>query len=256
VIELVVQGDDVGMCHAVNEAVGAAWSAGVLTQVSVMAACPWVDEATAMIRRLDIPAGLHQTLTCEWDHLRWGPLTPTTELARPDGTFPATVALAQEAVASAPAAAVNELLAQAARLTDAGVALSYLDVHMGMAAPSVYAEVAGRLRLPFLYPGLDASLRFASVAMLSARPAADKKAWLLTHLAGLGEGRHLLVSHPGAASAELSSLTRPDSGPWPWAAEYRVSDLAVLTDPEVRQAIDELGIKLVAVADGGGETSG
>jgi hypothetical protein len=248
VIELVVQGDDVGMCHAVNEAVVAAFSDGILTQVSVMAPCPWVDEATALIRRLEIPAGLHQTLTCEWDFLRWGPLTRTPVLAGPDGTLPRTVDEARVAVAAAPAGeAVDELLAQAARVTSAGVALTYLDVHMGMVAPSAYAAVSKRLGLAFLYPGLDSSLRFASIAMLSARPADEKKPWLLGYLDRLGPGRHLLVSHPGTAGAELSSLTGRDSATWPWAAEYRVSDLATLTDPEIRRAIDDRGIKLVAV---------
>ncbi len=251
VIELVVQGDDVGMCHAVNEAAAAAFTDGILTQVSVMAPCPWVDESVALIRRLGIPAGLHQTLTCEWDFLRWGPLTRAPALAGGDGTFPRTVDGAQAAVASAEeGAARRELLSQATRLTAAGVPLTYLDVHMGMVAPSAYADACRRLGLPFLYPGLEASLRFASIAMLSARPASEKKAWLLAHLGGLGPGRHLLVSHPGIASDELSSLTSQDSGNWPWAVEYRVSDLAVLTDPDIRRAIEERGIKLVAVASG------
>lgn len=250
-IQLVVQGDDAGMCHSVNQAVAAAFSEGILTQVSVMAPCPWVDEATAIIRRLGIPAGLHQTLTSEWDHLRWGPITRQPALAGPDGTFPRTVVAAQAAVAGAPdGAAAAELLAQAARVTAAGVALTYLDVHMGMVAPAAYAEVTTRLRLPFLYPGLDSSLRFASIAMLSARPAGEKKAWLLEHVATLGPGRHLLVTHPGTPGEELSSLTSPDSASWPWAAEYRVSDLEVLTDPGVRRGVESRGIKLVAVADG------
>jgi predicted glycoside hydrolase/deacetylase ChbG (UPF0249 family) len=250
VTELVVQGDDFGMCHAVNEGVAAAFAAGVLTQVSVMAPCPWVDEATALIREQRIPAGLHQTLTCEWDHLRWGPVSRARELTGPDGTFPRTVEAAQGAVAAAaPGAAVEELLAQADRLAAASVSLSYVDVHMGLVAPTAVAEVSARLGLPFLYPGLATSLRFASIAMLSARPAGTKKAWLLNYLAALAPGRHLLVSHPGVAGPELSALTGPDSAPWPWAAEYRVSDLAVLTDPDIRQAIDDHDINLVAVAD-------
>jgi hypothetical protein len=251
VIELVVQGDDFGMCHAVNEGVATAHTEGILTQVSVMAPCPWVDEAAALVRRLGIPAGLHQTLTCEWDHLRWGPVTGAVRLAAADGTFPRTVDAARAAVDAAPAGmATGELLGQADRLARAGVTLSYLDVHMGLVAPTAHREVSARLGLPFLYPGLPTSLRFTSIAMLSARPAAQKKAWLLEYLAGLVPGRHLLVSHPGTTGAELSALTTPESVPWRWAAEYRVSDLAVLIDPDIRQAIDGLGIKLAAVADG------
>ena len=249
-IELVVQGDDVGMCHAVNEAVEAAVSDGIVTQVSVMAPCPWIDEAAGLLRRLGVPAGLHQTLTCEWDHLRWGPLTRAASLAEADGTFHRTVQAAQAAAdASEPGVTADELLAQADRLVAAGVPVTYLDAHMGSVAPAAYAEVSKRLRVSFLYPGLASSLRFASIAMLSARPAAEKKAWLLDHLAGLTPGRHLVVTHPGKASDELSSLTSPGSGNYPWAAEYRVSDLDVLIDPDIRHTIDDLGIELVSVAD-------
>src|SRR5579871_4301252 len=142
-IELVVQGDDAGMCHAVNEGVEAAFSDGILTQVSVMGPCPWVDETIALIRRRRMPAGLHQTLTCEWDHLRWGPLSAAPSLTGADGTFCRTVDAARTAVGdAAPAVVTHELLSQAGRLTSAGVTLRYLDVHMGAVAPAAYAEVS------------------------------------------------------------------------------------------------------------------
>jgi len=90
-----VQGDDFGMCHAVNEGVALAFREGVVTQASAMAACPWFDEAARLALDLAMPVGLHQTLTCEWDYLRWGPLTRNDALADPDGTFPRSVAGAQ-----------------------------------------------------------------------------------------------------------------------------------------------------------------
>ncbi len=70
---------------------------------------------------------------------------------------------------------------------------------------------------------------------------------MLGYLSGLVPGAHLLVSHPGVESSELDSLTGPDSVPYRWAAEYRVSDLEVLTDPEVRELIGELGITLCSL---------
>ena len=84
---------------------------------------------------------------------------------------------------------------------------------------------------------------------LSPRDAAGKKAWMLGYLRGLVPGAHLLVSHPAVDSSELSSLTGPDSVPYRWAAEYRLSDLSVLTDPEVRELIDELGITLCSLPE-------
>jgi hypothetical protein len=60
---------------------------------------------------------------------------------------------------------------------------------------------------------------------------------------------HLLVTHCAEPGEEMSSITAPTSEPWRWAEEYRASDLATLTDPEVRRRIDDLGIRLCAVGD-------
>jgi hypothetical protein len=62
-------------------------------------------------------------------------------------------------------------------------------------------------------------------------------------------GSHLLVCHPAVESSEHASLTGPDSVPYRWAAEYRLSDLAVLTDPDVRRLIDDLGIRLCSLRE-------
>jgi hypothetical protein len=91
--------------------------------------------------------------------------------------------------------------------------------------------------------------RLASIGMLSSRDAAEKEGWLLGYLRGLSSGAHLLASHPGVAGSELESLTGPASVPYRWAAEYRVCDLSVLTDPEVKHLIGELGIRLCSLPE-------
>lgn len=245
-VELIVQADDFGMCHAVNEAVTAAFVDGVVTQSSIMAACPWVDEALASAARQSIPLGLHQTLTCDWEYLRWGPITQGRSLVDPDGKFLSTVADAAASID--PAEAETELLSQAERVARAGLRLSYLDVHMGMVCPSAYQAVSDTLGLPFLYPGLATSLSFSSVRGLSDKPAGEKKAWLIDWLEHRSAGVHLLVTHPGLAGAELASLTPTGSPAYPWAEQYRASDLETLLDPEVRRTIERLGIRLVSVA--------
>ena len=77
---LIVQADDFGMCHAVNQGIAQSFQSGILTQASAMAPCPWIPEAAALAKQLKIPIGAHGTLTCEWDHLRWRPLTPGASL--------------------------------------------------------------------------------------------------------------------------------------------------------------------------------
>jgi predicted glycoside hydrolase/deacetylase ChbG (UPF0249 family) len=245
-IRVVVQGDDFGMCHAVNDGIAQAATEGILTQASVMAACPWVDEAAEIARRIRLRTGLHQTLTCDWGRLRWPPLTGGASLRGPDGTFPNTVAAARSCRVEE---AVTELMAQAERAQTLGLHLDYLDVHMGMVCPPAYEEVAETMDLPFLYPGLKRSLTFASIGGLSERPAEAKKSWLLGWLERRGPGDHLLVSHPAVDSAELRAMSGPDERLVAWSVTYRLSDLDVLTDPDVRAAVDSLGIELTTVSE-------
>jgi predicted glycoside hydrolase/deacetylase ChbG (UPF0249 family) len=243
-IQLVVQGDDFGMCHAVNEGVARAFQDGVLTQASTMVACPWFNEAAQMGKDLGIPLGIHQTLTCEWDYLRWTPITSGASLRGDDATFHRTVKAAAEGITTDDA--IEELGAQVERFLASGLALTYLDVHMGAINLDAYSAISKKYATPFLYPGLDTSLRFTTIKGLSDRD--DKKTWLPEHLASLTPGVHLLVCHVGVPGPELSSITSPESEPWRWAEEYRASDLELLTDPELRDTIDRLGIDLVSVS--------
>jgi len=245
--QLIVQGDDLGMCHAVNTGTVRGFTDGLVTQVSVMVPCPWFPEAAELAATHRIPVGIHSTLTCEWDHLRWGPLTGGRSLLGDDGvTLHRTVA---EALRADPQEATEELVAQTQRFLAAGLSLTYYDVHMGLSQLPAYDAVSARYRVPFLYPGVPASLTFASIKMLSERPAETKKDWMLGYLERIAgrPGVHLLVTHCADDDPELAAIARPDADNAPWAREYRVSDLAVLTDPEVIAAVSSLGIELVDV---------
>ncbi len=234
------------MCHAVNEGIKDAFTNGIVTTASAMAPCPWFGEAVQIAKDIGIPLGAHQTLTCEWDYFRWRPLTDGRSLAGADGTFCPSVELARQHVQHGEV--VRELLAQVGRFRSAALGLDYLDHHMGSALPAAYAEVSTRTGIPFLYSD-EVRRALVSVSELSPRDAAGKKAWLLGYLSGLVPGAHLLVCHPGVESPELESLTGPDSVPYRWSAEYRISDLDVLTDPDVRELIDELGITLCSLPE-------
>ena len=73
-IQLVVQGDDFGMCHAVNEGVTRAFADGILTQSSTMVACPWFYEAAHLGKELGIPLGIHRR-SPRVGQLLWPPIT-------------------------------------------------------------------------------------------------------------------------------------------------------------------------------------
>jgi hypothetical protein len=243
-VQLVVQGDDFGMCHAVNVGTAQAFREGIVTQAATMAACPWFTEAASLAREFGIPVGVHQTLTCEWDFMRWRPLTDGASLVGEDGTFRRTVAEAKAAIEHDDA--VRELSAQVAKFAAEGLTLEYLDVHMGQSAPAAYDEVSAAIGKPFIY-GPEESRRFASIETLSDRDAADKKPWVLSYLEKLTPGVHLLVTHCAAAEPELAALHKPGSDTYRWAEEYRLSDQAIVIDPEIREAIEAHNIELTTV---------
>jgi predicted glycoside hydrolase/deacetylase ChbG (UPF0249 family) len=246
-VRLVVQSDDFGMCHAVNDGVAQAFTEGILTQASMMPPCPWFDEAATIAHELDLPVGMHSTLTCDWDRLRWGPLTDGRTLTDDGIAFRSTVAAAAAAIDHDDA--VEELEAQAARMCDAGLRPTYFDCHMGIVAPRAYQEICERYDRPFLYPPVERAVPFTSIKMLSERPTETKKSWLLRYLSTREPGLHLLFAHCAVDSAELGAIASRSHPSYEWVREYRLADQAVLCDPEVREAVEANGIELVSLAE-------
>ncbi|MGB0113646.1 MAG: ChbG/HpnK family deacetylase [Ilumatobacteraceae bacterium] len=249
-VRLVVQADDLGMCRAVNEGIEHAIVDGIVTQTSVMAPTPWFEEGAAMALRTGVTTGLHATFTCEWDYLRWAPLSTGASLRLDDGTMPRTV---EEAAARIDVDdGVAELRVQAARATAAGLRLSYVDPHMGVSVASAYGAMCEELGVRFMYPGIDPHHSFDSIYVLSMAAATDldsRTSRFVDWLDRAGDGVHFVLTHPGVASEELRAICSPDHPDIVWAETWRVADLAALTDPAVRAVIERRGIELVTVAD-------
>jgi predicted glycoside hydrolase/deacetylase ChbG (UPF0249 family) len=244
-IQLVVQADDLGMCHAVNEGIQHAFEGGIVTQTVAMAPCAWIDEAARIAKSSGIHAGMHSTLTSEWEYLRWRPFTNGASLTGADGTFHRTLdgAIATVEVDDA----VAELEAQYDHLQGLGLQPAYFDVHMGPVSPGAFARMVAAHARPFLYPLASPHYQFDSLQMLSHRGADEKLDWTLAYLDALTPGNHYLCTHPAAAAEELSALTPRDADNAPWTDTYRISDLDVLTDPRLRERIEARGIALVTV---------
>jgi predicted glycoside hydrolase/deacetylase ChbG (UPF0249 family) len=246
-IRLVVQSDDFGMCHSGNLGVVEAFTNGILTQASVMVACPWFREAAGLAAQRHIPTGVHLMVTAEWDYLRWGPLTGGPSLVAEDGRFPRTIEAARES--ADPAEIVQEFAAQVEAYRSEGLEVSYFDCHMGIVTAEPYVEMCERYDRPFIYPIGVCAVGFDSIFMLSRRASEEKLLLLIQHIEQLEPGKHIIVSHCAVDSEELRAMTSDAAENAPWRNEYRVSDLAVLTAPEARAAIERRGVELVSVAD-------
>jgi hypothetical protein len=155
---LVVHIDDVGMCHGANTAFIELSRAGGVTCGSVMVPCPWFREiAAAAAEDPSLDLGVHLTLTSEWQHYRWGPIStvdPASGLIDAQGCFPRNCLELRAHVD--PAAAGREFRMQIDRALDAGIDVTHIDTHMGAAVVpelvDVYLELGREYRLPVLLP--------------------------------------------------------------------------------------------------------
>lgn len=87
-IRLLVRSDDMASSHAANISCIEVATKGISRSVEIMVPCPWFFEAAQMLKQNPgIDAGVHLSLTSEWDGIKWGPITPSPSLADADGSF-------------------------------------------------------------------------------------------------------------------------------------------------------------------------
>lgn len=79
---LIINADDFGMCHAVNDAIFRSLKDGVVSSTTLMVPCPWALHAMHLLaENPDIPFGVHLTVISEYPYYRWGPLTPREKVS-------------------------------------------------------------------------------------------------------------------------------------------------------------------------------
>lgn len=152
--------DDAGMSHDSNLGAIGSIVDGVANSLSVMMPCSWVPELVSMLKQHpEIDAGLHLTLTSEWEHYRWGPLVGRDNapgLVDSQGCLWRSV---EQVVANATADEVeSEIRAQIRRARDMGFEPTHLDSHMGtlFATPEYierYVKVGIETGIPVMVPG-------------------------------------------------------------------------------------------------------
>lgn len=164
--------DDLAVCHGANRAFlelahPDLTPAGFVTCGSVMVPCPWfleIAEAAAGDAALDL--GVHLTLTSEWRHYRWRPLSTTSRasgLIDDDGYFWRDVASLRANLV--PEAAEAELRAQIERAIASGIAPTHIDAHMAAAMLPELLDLHIRLGLDYgVVPVLPRGIRWAPEA--------------------------------------------------------------------------------------------
>ncbi|MDT0266824.1 ChbG/HpnK family deacetylase [Streptomyces sp. DSM 44915] len=246
-VRLVVQADDHGACPAVSDGILRCFQAGVVTQASVIVPAPDAPRAIAAALAAGLPLGAHLALLCEWEGLRWGPLTAAPSLRAVDGAFPDDLARLRAQADLGEAAA--ELRAQLRAATTAGVRLTHLESHVRVLDPGLLARISAEFGLPCRdeVPAPGVPMALDSLWHLSLQDPATKAEALARHVAGLGPGTHMVVAHPAEDRPELLTLCSPDSRRWKWARDIRVSDTAALLDPRFLASCAERDVELTAL---------
>lgn len=157
---LILHVDDAGMSHDSNVGTWRAIDEGAANSVSIMMPCPWVPEFAKYVRENPgIDAGLHLTLTSEWDYLRWPPLAgkPVVPgLVDEQGCLWDNVPLV---IANATPDEVEiEIRAQIERARILGFEPTHMDSHMGTLFDHFpfmerYIKVGIEEQIPVMFPG-------------------------------------------------------------------------------------------------------
>ena len=162
---LILHVDDVGMSFDSNEGAINAITKGVANSCSVMMPCAWVPAFVHYLKlHPGMDAGLHLTLTAEWNGYRWGPLAgkkAVPGLTDGEGAMWHSV---EEVVTHATADEVEkEIRAQLERARSMGFEPTHFDSHMGtlFASPAFiqrYVKLGIENNIPVMLPAGHVSL--------------------------------------------------------------------------------------------------
>jgi chitin disaccharide deacetylase len=262
--------DDVGVCHGANRAFAELAGQGFVTTASVMVPCPWYPETVDLVREQpELDLGVHLTLTSESRACRWRPISTTSDksgLLDHDGfMWPDVPSVRRHADRRA---VDTELRAQIEAALAAGIDVTHLDTHMGVAAApefvETYLQLGREYRLPVLLPErietyvsvldmgpLDADLypRLVDEARAAGMPVIDVFAMGLAmrHL-GCDEAYRQMVEQaaPGVTFVSLHCSTPGEvERLHPQDADWRIAEYQLFDDPDFSDWVAQQKLELI-----------
>jgi chitin disaccharide deacetylase len=247
---LIINADDFGMCHAINEAISHTLKKGVVQSTTLMTPSSWALHAMNWLRENpDIAFGVHLTVICDSPVYRWRPFTSRENgpsLIDETGTFFSSDRI-PEFLAQAKLDEVEiEFRAQIETVLVAHLTPTHLDWHClhnggredifemtlrlakdyGLAVRVAEHNLNG---LPTNDHGLLDSFSLSTI---------DKSAQYGQMLRELPAGLTEWAVHPGLDTPELLSIEPGDQ-------RVRQTDFDFLISPEAREIIEQEGIVLL-----------
>lgn len=157
---LIMHVDDAGMSYDSNQGAIQAMEKGIANSVSIMMPCPWAASFVKYVKaQPDTDAGLHLTLTSEWEDYRWEPLSgipAVPGLVDEEGAMWHTVE--QVATHASPDEVEQEIRQQVERALRMDYQPTHLDSHMGTLFATDeflqrYIKVGVDYDIPVMLPG-------------------------------------------------------------------------------------------------------
>jgi predicted glycoside hydrolase/deacetylase ChbG (UPF0249 family) len=256
-IRLLVRADDMGACHAINEACITAYREGIARSAEVIVPGPWFLDAVRLLREnpgLDV--GVHLCLTSEWERCRWGPLTRGASLVDADGYFFQTTSQRKDFPPNTGFLQAKPRIDEVERELRAQIdlarkhlpGLTHLSTHMGAAVASPeLKELTSRLAKEYKLrlespPGAKPLGGWSG----NRRSAPEKEEALAGALEKLQPGTWILVEHPGLDVAEMRALGHLG---YENVAADRDGVTRAFTSDRVKAVIKARGIELVSYLD-------
>lgn len=253
---LIINADDFGMCHSVNEAIIGTLNKGIVRSTTLMVPCPWALFAMHfLVNHPEIPFGVHLTVISEWFNYRWGPTTPREKvptLVNKSGYF-YNFEQMPELLAQVKLDQLEmEFRAQIEAVLAAGLKPTHLDWHALRLSSredilALMLDLAREYGLALRVFGQSWIKKVQSHGLPTNDydfldsyliDPADKLTGFKRLLRELPTGLSEWAVHPGLANAELLAID-------PGGANIRQTDFDFLTSQQAKDVIEEEGIILL-----------
>lgn len=253
---LIINADDFGLCHAINEAIFQTLTQGIVTSTTIMMPCPWALHAIHLLRENPTLAfGVHLTAICDTTHYRFGPLTPKMQvpsLVDESGYFYSFERMAEFLATAVLDELEIEFRAQIEAVLAAQLQPSHLDWHcirfgnrtdiadlmFGLAKEYGLAlRVIGKSMIDHVKGQGLPTIDYDFLDSFSI-PLADKPTHYCKLLRDLPAGLSEWAMHPGLGNVELQTLN-------PGGLQVRKTDFDFLLAPEAQSIVKDEGITLV-----------